>query len=91
MSNAQHHDCDGLVVDVANQTVITDAVFPVAAEIFPTQGLAQAARVGQWGDAFAQHLDDARLHRLVEAFQLVERARVELNPPGQARALLRLG
>ena len=59
VADAKNQSEQLFVFDLVDEPVIANAVFPKLAELRTVQGLSDAARVVQWGDAFVKELQDA--------------------------------
>ena len=59
MTDAKNQDQKAVVFELADQTVVTHAVFPELAETRAVQGLADTARIVQFGHAPREKLQDA--------------------------------
>ena len=54
MADAEGEDDDFLVLDVADDAVVADAIAPVAAELHASEGFADATRIFEFGDALSK-------------------------------------
>jgi hypothetical protein len=59
VADAKNENDEPVVFDLADEPKITDAVFPKLAEFGAVQGLTDASRIVQWGDAFVKEFQDA--------------------------------
>ncbi len=75
-----------LVLEEADETVVTDSVAPKASQL-TVKGLAEPAWVVTADDPGFQELDDAAANRLVQPIELADRVPFELNRPDPVRAL----
>lgn len=88
VTDAHHQDREPLILDVANEPVIPQAVFPEPACLRSPQRLAEAARVFEHGYAVSQKPKDPASGFPVEFRKFLFRLGVEFNPPAQGDALL---
>src|SRR6266852_2712080 len=84
VANAENKNHQSIVFDLADEPVITHAVFPELAELGALQSLTNAAWVIQWGDAFVEKLQDALALLRVELAQFAVDLGGEFNLPGHA-------
>ena len=84
MSDAKNQNEEPVVFDLADEPVISHAVFPELAELGALQSLTNAAWVIQWGDAFVKKFQDALALLWVELAQFAVDLGGEFNLPGHA-------
>jgi hypothetical protein len=87
MADAESQNEEPVVLDLADEAVISHSVFPELSEFGTLQSLADAARIVQWGDAFVEKLQDAFTLR-VELAQFAVNLGREFNLPSHAASEL---
>ena len=81
-AQAHYQNAQRLIVDFANDAVLSDSITPEISER-PAQCFAHATRVFQRGDAAVHVIEDATSGILVELVELPEGTGRVLNRPGQ--------
>jgi len=69
MSDAKNENEQPFVLDLADEPVITHAVFPELSKLGASQSLTNAAWVIQWGETFVKELQNAPALLWVELAQ----------------------
>ena len=59
MTDAQYQDNDAIILDLGDQTIISDAVLPKFSESLALKGLAEAPRLIDQSKALMQEFPDA--------------------------------
>src|SRR5579864_9513731 len=84
----KHEDCNPLVLNVADQTIVADTIAPQAA-LFPTQSFAPKARVVCTSQEIVQKLQDGFLSRAVDFGNLFFGCASNFDSPGLHRSSFR--
>jgi len=82
MADAEDQDDQAIVFDLADETVVADAIFPELSDTRAAQSLADAAWIVEVGDAFMEELQDALGVRGVELGEFAVGRRGKLNVVG---------
>ena len=72
------------IVDVGDDSIVADAVFPERAKPCALQSLADGARVVERGHPIMQEAEDANRGLVAEFVQFTLRRALKLNRPGHA-------
>src|SRR5712692_9376939 len=84
MASAENQNQELFVFNLADEAVISYAVFPELPEFGAMQGLTDAARVVQWGKEFVKELENTLAVRRVPLAQIAVDLGGEFNLPGHA-------
>jgi hypothetical protein len=79
MADAKNQNEQPIVFDLADEPVITNAVFPELPELGAVQSLSDASRIVQSSDAFVEKLQDALALLRVELAQFAVNLGREFN------------
>lgn len=82
MRDQEHKHYFRIVLNVANDAMVADAVAPKLL-LRASQRFAQATRIFRAGDAIAKIGDDAPLNRTIELRELPLGVAIDANFPGQ--------
>jgi len=84
VADPDHEDAHGRILDVADDAVVADTVFPELAQAGALERLANATGILQLGDAAMQEGQDAACGLRIELAEFLFCGGVELNPPGHS-------
>ncbi len=87
MADPKHPNPFSFVLDGADNAVVADSISPQP-DLFAAQRLPESVRILLACESFSQIAEDSLLDLFVEARQLFEGSRIELNRPSQAVAPL---
>ena len=86
VADANHQDAHRVVLDIRDDPIVADPVFPERAEPGAFEGRAEAARIFERGQARDQEFQDPLGGWVAELVQFLPGRWVELNPPGHGPA-----
>lgn len=90
VADHKHQHEDFVILNLADNSVISDAVFPAASQVLPQRG-SEPSRIFFSLDPLLQIPEDIDLDLPVEFCQLFSRGLGDLNLPGQALVPVRRG
>jgi hypothetical protein len=88
VADAYDLDAHSFVLNIGDDAVIADAVFPVVAQGGTNERFADAARVVEYGYALAEEFNDAAGNLFVELVKFFLSLFFKLNQPGQVASPL---
>ena len=83
VTEADHLNADSRILNVGDDAVVPDPVFPVVAQRGSSERLTDTSWIVEYGYTLAQEFDDASSNLFIELFQFLLGLFFKLNQPGQ--------